>query len=145
MRLVEQIKTVLGLAHADRSANTYNPAAGHDTLGFDDAVCVVKTATLASGSTLTVKLQQSPNGTDTWTDILKADGVTPVQVVLTQAGGNSDDIQMLSARLGGRANRKRYVRANCVVANANAAFDVVWLLSNPHNLPVVNAPAAVLD
>lgn len=137
-RLSQAVKTALTLEiEPTRGANTYNGTAV-DTRGYDAVALQVFTGDLSTSATLDVKIQESEDGSTNWADI---SGAAIVQ--MTQAGGDSNKIALVDVRMGGRANRRRYVRAVAVVAVANAVFGAHFLLYAAEKRPTVNTPASV--
>lgn len=138
-RILEELKAVNNIVPAVRSAGTVNGGA-IDTDGYDEAAFVVNVGTIVntnSDTTLDVKVQECDTSGGTYADITDA--------AITQLAYTDDDvIATINVRLGGRANRKRYVRAVGVVAGTDSAAYGVAAMLKAREKPVVNDPVSVL-
>lgn len=144
-RLVEMVKHVLSLTPLARAVATVNGALGGtsgwiDTSGFDEATInfifgnIDATATPVDASVFENDTT-SGNGT-------KISGSDIVQM----AGGDDDDsISSVNIALGGRANRKRFIRPQVVAGGSgNFTAAITVELSKAEREPVTQTVAAVL-
>lgn len=138
MRLAETIKPLVLHAPATVTPSTVTGTAV-DTLGYDAIVAALQCGTLIAGGTVVAKLQESDDGSTNWTDI--TDAALPT---LSFAGGHSAQVHLIDLRLGGRANRKRYIRMHIVVATQNAPLAAVAHLYQGKTQPSVLASQRVV-
>jgi hypothetical protein len=134
-RILEECLVVNHLTPLSRAANTYD-GTGVDASLYTEVTALVSAGAIASTGTLDCKLQESDVVGSGYTDIVGA-AITQ----LTQAGSDSDKCASISVNLCLRSNRKKYIRAELVTANAAAVCAVV-LLFTAKNRPVVNSPAS---
>ena len=138
-RLLEGQKLVNHIVPASRSAGTVD-GTGIDTAGYHEATFLVPIGAIGdtgTDTTLNVKIQESDALGSGYADITGA--------AITELVNTDDDaIPQIGVRLGGRANRKRYVRAVLAVAGSDAALVGVVALLKAQLQPVTNTPASVL-
>jgi hypothetical protein len=136
---VELVETVNHIVPASRAAGTVN-GTGIDTnapaAGYDYATFILLLGTVDAGITgVDLKVQESDDNS-TWADITGA-------AVVSLDGSDDNKRARIGVRLGGRANRKRYVRGVLVVAGTgNALCAVAVSLSESHTIPVAEAAPA---
>lgn len=141
-RLAENCKWAQSIAPASRTVGAVN-GSGVDTRGFDHATLEVQVGAIGNtgtDTTLAVKLQESNDDgvADAYADIAGA-------AIVTLAYTDDNKICTVDVRMGGRANRKRYLRAVGTVAGSDAAiYGAAILLTNPEKAPVVNSPVSVV-
>lgn len=135
-RLLEEVKRVQNIAPVSRSAGATN-GTGVDTAGYDGVAAIFHVGDIGASTTFDGKLQESSDNSN-FSDIANA--------AITQLGASDDNKSpSIDVRLGGRANRKRYVRAVGTVGGSNAVvFGVELLLYGAEQQPQVNSPATVL-
>ena len=135
-RLWELVKHVNHLVPESRTAGTAN-GTGIDTKGYDAAAFSVNAGSIDPSTTVDCKIQES-NDDSTWSDIT---GAAITQLVAT----DDDKALTIDVGLGGKYNRKRYVRAVLVVTGGGAALShVACGLYRAHEAPVVNSPVSVI-
>lgn len=134
-RLSQVVKAAASLTPASRGSGDYSGAAV-DTSGFD-AVAMLVDVGVVNTATLDVKLQHSDDGSTDWDDI-------PGAAIVQRTSANDDTVLLVDVRMGGVANKRRYVRAEANVNGLAAVFGVSMLLYQAAQVPVVNAPAAVV-
>lgn len=136
IRLVEKAKFVNHIVPASRSAGTVDGSA-IDTNGFDAVTFQIVCGDIGAGGTVDAKIQESADGSTNWADITGA--------AITQLGATDDNkLPTIDVAVGGRANRKRYLRAEVVTAIATVAFGVVAALYEPEAVPQTQTVAAVV-
>lgn len=144
-RLGEDTKFVLSLTPLARAVATVNGALGGtsgwiDTAGFDEAtVNFIFGAIDATATPIDAAVYENDSTSGNGTKITGSD-------IVQMAGGDDDDsISPVSIRLGGRANRKRYIRPQIVAGGSgNFTAGITVLLSNPEQAPVTNSPAVIM-
>jgi hypothetical protein len=109
------------LPHLSRAAATYN-STGVDTTNYREVVFLISTAALAATSTLAVKLQESETVGGTYTDITGA--------AKSYVDADDDKLDAIYVNTE-NVDRKKFVRANCVVAVAAAVFGIISMRLNP--------------
>lgn len=133
-RLAENSLCKQSIPPVDRAAGTVN-GTGVDTNGYNEATIIVTEGVHDADTTLDVHVEESDDNS-TFVDIT---GAAIVQLAAAPASP-----PMIGVRLGGPANRKRYIRAVGVVAGTNSTLYGVNILLSGGNGPVTNAPAAVM-
>lgn len=126
-RMSEFAQSINHLVSLARGAGTYN-GTGIDTRGFNAIQFDVAVGDIAAGGTIDVKIQESDDNS-AFSDIA---GAAIVQLIAT----DDNKIPTIDVKLGGTSVRKRYVRAQAVVAAATSSFAVVAHLYMPHEAPV---------
>lgn len=134
LRFAENSLCKQSISPVDRTAGTVN-GTGVDTQGFNEATLVVNVGVHDADTTLDVHVEESDDNTN-FTDVTDA---AIVQLAAAPAAP-----PMVGVRLGGGANRKRYVRAVGVVAGTNSVLYSASIILTGGAGPVTNAPAAVL-
>ena len=133
-RLAENVLFKRTVDPASRSAGAVN-GEGFDSKGYDGVCAIVDVGAIAGSTTLDVKLQDSDDNT-TFADITGAS--------ITQLAAQSTEQPTIDVRLGGPANKARYIRAVLTVGGASTAVAGVTLAFYHGNGPVTNNPASVL-
>ena len=138
VRLSESVKSVLNVAAANRTAAGDTDGAAVDTLGYDAVQAVVVGGTIGAASALDVKLQHS--NTTTAGDFEDIAGAAIVQLTATPTG-----VPIIDVRLGGRANRRRYVRARLTTTGTGGvAAGVILNLYQAESEPVTQTVTPVI-
>jgi len=138
-QLLEGQKLVNHIVPASRSAGATN-GTGIDTNGVDAATFLVAVGAIGdtgADTTIDCKVQES--------DALGSGYVDITDAAITQLANTDDNaLASIGVRLGGRANRKRYIRAVLTIAGSDAALVGVAVLLKAQQMPVTNTPASVL-
>lgn len=135
MRLLEALRIVTPLAPLGRASNTYT-ATGIDTIRYDELSVLLVLGAITAGGSVVLTFEESDDFSN-WS--------TLAGVSLSADDQNANQTLSLGLRIGGRANRKRYIRAVAEVDSSGVnLFGVLFLLSSAHAEPVVNVPASVL-
>ena len=111
-----------------RSAAAYEGTAVN-LRNYHSATIVLSTGAVASGGTLTVKMQESSDGSTNWTDIpaTRLNGTIAVMSV-------ADDIQVIGLTdIGGIT--KKYVRVHATVGVANVTCAAYVVRGNAAHVP----------
>jgi len=89
-----------------------------DTVGFYQALAVMTTGTVGVDGSVDIHFDESPNGTDSWTEVPNShfEVITP---------SNDDSAHLGRIRLG---ERKRYLRAHAVLTGHDSFLGVVVIL-----------------
>jgi hypothetical protein len=127
------------MATLEVAARTTTPVngTGVDTNGYRGVAALLSIGTVSGTSpTLSLKLQESDDNS-AWSDITGA-----VSSTFTTANQH----QLIDVPMGGRANRKRYVRGVLTIGGTTPSFTcgAEILLYDPAVEPVVNSSASVV-
>jgi hypothetical protein len=107
---------------------------GIDTAGCDEATFFV--AVGGTNGTVDCHIEESDDNSN-WADITDAE--------IVQIADDGDNVTAsIGVRLGGRANRKRYLRAVLTIQNTKVADTYVLCLLRAQQAPVTNTPTSVL-
>lgn len=133
-RLLEEAKLLpTDLVPLQRAANTYT-STGLDMTGFDGVAAVLYTGDIAATVTVDAKIQESDDNSS-WSDIAGA--------AITQLGATDDNkVPSIDLRMGGRANRKKYLRFSVTTANGNSTWGCLFIGYNPAQTPQTQTVAA---
>jgi hypothetical protein len=119
------LKVALGLAAQTQSAGTVD-GTGIDVGGFDEVMVILNAGGNGASGTLDVKVQESDAVGGSYTDVA---GAAFTQVT------EANDVAVYVGRLQLKGARKKFVRVRSVVAVADCAVGVVFVLGGQWKQP----------